>query len=810
MATAAGRITGKSMVVLAKLFTPSREALEFLGGDKKVEQVFAEGFGYLRKWFKSKEDLEFIENPLLHLTRSFVEDLNRICEKKRVVLFFDTYEYLSPFCNSWLCKVLLHQDLSVQTMLVIAGRDRLSSDWLDYQPIVRQIPLNVFTDEEAQIYLSSHGVTDKRIVEEILKASGKLPVYLAMLTAQAYSSEPESGRPTETVVERFLKWIPIDEPEKRRAVITCAFPRYFNKDLVYSLLESDTPKESIQDIFQWLRQLPFVTSEKTKGWKYHELVREQILLYRCQESLQEYIAIHAKALSYYRQSPEDSAKEEELYHLLHLNMEEGAQYILAEFLAIMEGRYSREEWLFEAIWISSQVEKERQWGNRTALKVVEYVSQIFHPTLESENFLQALAKNENFPSSAREMCYMQLGSLFMKLGQYNTAIQAYQNLLELNPEKIVAWYLIGLAYNVQGQYEEAIHAAQKALDLKTSPPKAPYPMFPRFLEDMQDQTELSLVKLQHHLTWEIEFDEIWNIIGGAYQGQKKNIEAIQAYQKVLEFNPKNVEAWRDLGDIYTAQKQDVAAINAYQKALEITPEDAGTWHDLGKAHTRQFQDEAAIQACRKALELNTDRFETWYLIGLVYGRQRKYAESIHAFQRALDINPEAFDVRIKMAAIYAAQKQFADAIQACQHVIETNPDYDKAWHVRGMVYESQGEYDQAEKTYHKAIKLKPDNAIVYDHLGDLLCKIERTEEAETAYHTVINLNPTDAQAHYKLARIYAQQNDIENAIKFLQKTAQFEPKCIDLAQNDSGFDKIREEFLFQSLFHAEQKNNETA
>ena len=279
LAMTAGRVTGKSVAVIARLFTPSREALEFVGGSEKVEQAFAEGFGYLRKHFKNKEDLEFLEDPLRHLTRSFVADLNRIGKHTRVALFFDTYEYLAPFCDAWLCKTLLGEELSDQIMLVFAGRDQFSPRWLDYQPLTRPIPLDVFTDEEARTFLSSRGVTDAQQIEEVLKISGRLPVYLAMLTSQAGGAARESGKPTENVVERFLKWIPTGESDKRRAVVQCAFPRYFNKDVLRALLESEEADARGEELFAWLHNLPFISSLKKKGWVYHELVRTQILEY---------------------------------------------------------------------------------------------------------------------------------------------------------------------------------------------------------------------------------------------------------------------------------------------------------------------------------------------------------------------------------------------------------------------------------------------------------------------------------------------------------------------------------------------------
>ncbi len=538
LAQTAGRFTGKSVAVIAKLFTPSREALEFLGGSEKVEQAFAEGVGYLHKWFKSKEDLEFLENPLLQLTRSFAEDLNRICEKKRVVLFFDTYEYLSPFSDEWLCKTFLCEGLSDQIMLIFAGRDKFFPLWLDYQPLSRQIPLEVFTEEEAQTYLSSRDVTDPQIVDGILKTSGRLPVFLAMLTTQANGSAQDSGAPTETVVERFLKWIPKGESDKRRAVICCAFPRFFNKDLVQAIIGPDTSTGSGQDIFEWLHGLPFITSEKKRGWVYHKLVRTQILQYKYQESMQEYTAIHEKVLAYYRQNLRDETVVEELYHLLNIEAEKGIRFGLAGIFKAWIDVESWEEWIIKVDEVIRQVEKERNQGDQWGQIWKERLTQIFQKASESENTLKQLGEDEGLDPSARIGAYVTLGILLQNQQRIEEAEEAYRKAIDLNPNDATAYSNLGNLLQNQQRIEEAEEAYRKAIDLNPNEATA------------------------------------YSNLGNLLSDQQRIEEAEEAYRKAIDLNPENSSGYWNLGWMLYLMEKWEESIKVSRQGLTVDTSNA--------------------------------------------------------------------------------------------------------------------------------------------------------------------------------------------------------------------------------------------
>ena len=567
LAQTAGRLTGTSIAVIARLFSPSREALELLGGREKVERAFAEGFGYLRKWVKSKDDLEFLENPLAHVTHSFADDLNRISRKKRVVLFFDTYEYLAPFSDEWLCNTFFRADLNDRMLFVFGGRDAFSPNWLDYQPLARQIPLDVFTDEEAHAYLRSRNVTDPQIVEEILHLSGRLPVYLAMLTSGENASSPQAaGNPTETVVERFLKWIPKGESDKRRAVVWCAFPRSFDRDLVQAMMNSETPAGAVRDIFDWLHALPFISFEKGRGWVYHEVVRTQILRYTYQESRQEYHTLHEKALRYYRQNPRRESEEEELYHLFHLDREQGMYFGLAGvFKARAKGK-SWKAWTSAADDIVRQVDRERSQGEPCSQIWQERLTQVLEKKPEAENTVKQIGENESLPPAVRSRAYNILGVLLKNQQRYEEAEQAYRQAIELDPNYAKAYYNLGILLDDQQRYDEA------------------------------EQVFRQTIELDPEYAW------AYNHLGILLADQQRDAEAEQAYRQAIEHDPDDAKAYYNLGILLYNQQRYDEAEQAYRQAIEHDPDDAWAYYNFACLYALQHDVEHALEYLQRSID----------------------------------------------------------------------------------------------------------------------------------------------------------------------------------------------------------------
>ena len=238
----------------------------FLSPDSEeaiVEQA-SEFTKYIFQKFTNKDERVLLLDTDAELTRYFLEDITKALKDKRAVLCFDTYEKTAESIEKWLINLLLggYGQFSRNILFVIAGRYSLGQSWTRFRRAIRQIELQEFTEGEAKDYLTRAGITDEQLISQFIEISERLPVLLALLVSSPNQLPHDvSG----DAVQRFLQGL---SPEQQEAALTSSLPRYFNSDILISILGDQEGKKA----FEWLSKAHFVrTSEK--GWLYHDIVR---------------------------------------------------------------------------------------------------------------------------------------------------------------------------------------------------------------------------------------------------------------------------------------------------------------------------------------------------------------------------------------------------------------------------------------------------------------------------------------------------------------------------------------------------------
>lgn len=135
-----------------------------------------------------------------------------------------------------------HGDVPSNIVIIIAGRHALADNhWAAYDGLIARFPLEPFTEEEAKQYLHRKGITNPKVVEIILHLSGKLPLLVATLAFGSPDAPDQVSEPSDTAVERFLKWV--EDPKQRQIALVAALPRKFDRDIIAELTgeeEADT------------------------------------------------------------------------------------------------------------------------------------------------------------------------------------------------------------------------------------------------------------------------------------------------------------------------------------------------------------------------------------------------------------------------------------------------------------------------------------------------------------------------------------------------------------------------------------------
>jgi tetratricopeptide (TPR) repeat protein len=168
-----------------------------------------------------------------------------------------------------------------------------------------------------------------------------------------------------------------------------------------------------------------------------------------------------------------------------------------------------------------------------------------------------------------------------------------------------------------------------------------YRIFTHLLLILSLATTLQLVVDQNTI------EQLFNYnLGIALRDQQKLDEAIAAYKKAIELNPKYATAYNNLGIALSDQQKLDEAIAAYKKAIELNPKDATAYNNLGIALSDQQKLDEAIAAHKKALTLPdtpgppaSDYTLAHNGLGLAFQQQNKLQKAIEHFDKSEAIDP---------------------------------------------------------------------------------------------------------------------------------------------------------------------------
>ena len=266
------------------------------------------------------------------------------------------------------------------------------------------------------------------------------------------------------------------------------------------------------------------------------------------------------------------------------------------------------------------------------------------PNLESANFPEAAPQPlpaamldpelsaQDRPENASPFAWNEKGNVHFRQGAYDQAIAAYNHAIELDPAFGWPYGNLALCYMAQGQHAQAIELYKRSIELLGS---------------------------------DADKAVSWNGLGNVYRAMGDYANAVAAYQKAGEMDPRtagmregiqtlqvgpgreSAQVMNDLGEIFLKSGVYSEAANAFQRAITLDPGFGWPYSNLARTLAMQGHHEQAIPLYLKSIELMSDRKDqavSWNRLGNSYRRLNDYDNAIKAFREAVALNDEGVNL----------------------------------------------------------------------------------------------------------------------------------------------------------------------
>jgi len=320
------------------------------------------------------------------------------------------------------------------------------------------------------------------------------------------------------------------------------------------------------------------------------------------------------------------------------------------------------------------------------------------------------------------------------------------------------------------------------------------------------------VKLQTIVTQQAENPQAWFDLGFAQSHQGKTTEAVAAYKKATQLDPKWFEAQQNLG-LALAKSGDLnAAASALKTAVTLKPIVGGqqalaaAWLSLARV-TEENAPQESLAAYQKAVELdpanteaqlgaarlteragNTAAAEQQYLklaaagdndsierLISLYLKQKRFADAESWLHKYISANPKNSAAQLQLGKLQAAEGKSQEAIATLEPLYKASPDPKVARDLASLYLETK-QYPAATDLLRPLIAESPADAQLYLDYGTALMHQLKYPEAQAALLKAIQLNSNLVQAYSDLAYAAEQNKNYQLTIRALDARAKIQPE----------------------------------
>lgn len=147
-------------------------------------------------------------------------------------------------------------------------------------------------------------------------------------------------------------------------------------------------------------------------------------------------------------------------------------------------------------------------------------------------------------------------------------------------------------------------------------------------------------------------------------------DAVTAFKKVVESQPKSEEAMLGLGKSYKASGRTDEALNTLKEALDLQPKNIEAIKLLASVYITLNKPDEAQKVINEGLKIDSKNSGLMVEQAKIYEASNKADEALKLLKEAINSEPKSSELYIGLANIYLSQFKYDDAINTLETGIE--------------------------------------------------------------------------------------------------------------------------------------------
>lgn len=393
--------------------------------------------------------------------------------------------------------------------------------------------------------------------------------------------------------------------------------------------------------------------------------------------------------------------------------------------------------------------------------------------------------------------YVEQAWLYFQERNWQEAIAACKNALQLDSHNTDAYKIFGNILNLKGKKAEALGVYAKALEINPNS-AAIYANLGSFHAE-QKNWQQALDYYQQAVIIDPNLAGAYRNLAKVWEELGDTKQALECLCQAVNLEPSKLSAaeYFSFGErLYNEGKLKEASI-FYIHGVELDPQAETQLAQLVKILEELEEWQQAVVFYHKLIsisngESNTDKEANKPIKNLLSRAKAKTktkvvrpkaiaaaAAQISQPEIKLEVQssqaeqekPDSATSWNNLGSSYAQKQQWIKAISCYKEAIEINPDLSKTYRNLARVYSKIGKKERAALCWYEAFSREPNCVKPEEHLrlAQNLLALKQTEKAIACLHHAVQLDPDFSAAYSLLGKLFASQGKTEEAQAYYDK-----------------------------------------
>lgn len=429
---------------------------------------------------------------------------------------------------------------------------------------------------------------------------------------------------------------------------------------------------------------------------------------------------------------------------------------------------------------------------------------IIYLLITTNTFITGIEAQETQKDCAPVQEFVKKAQEFVKLNQFEEAIEIYERIVKSAPEDLKSRALLATLYSATDQHEKASEIYRKLLE--TDPESTKY--LDALVDSLQnaDKVNEALELAQTYVQTEPEVGIHYERLARIHETQGNVDVAIANYEKAIELTPGDVitQTYFKLAAHYILNEDIAAAEKTLKNAMLYTPSEferrdielqlirfylyhANLVEVLQKAESEGMplsyemsNSEERAQHFRNTGEL--EKSTAYFKISLVmtdsyHERERITNELLNMYieQDRMDLAFELYEYEVKYQKKSSDQKSTRTSMLFGPSLKDLEFSGDDTRKTLIDAYKNRGKLDELRNILEEKLEKDVDNPAIIEILADVYWNAKDYHKASETYHALCEVEKRSVRSFYRAAMAFEANNQPDMAQKFFNQAESLLP-----------------------------------